>query len=1505
MPISQFACSQVPRPMKPQPRMMRAASFSAAEQSRSVLVSSGPLRLSHSDDSRPSLLPTPRSQASSPGIPGLPSTSSGIPSRTTQPSPSLLTPINPSPLVVQTTPVSSYPRNVLRRKAPTIGQRERGAFQKEISQPDNLREVIPTIGNSQIPGHAQHLRFDLPLSVQQSSSSHVLYRKTMREGVGLSATHGPRELASLRTTTINTQSLPPLPPPAPTPFFASTSSPSTRYSESPGIWSRTSTPTSLSSYSPGIVSSAKFASSPSCTRLPVSSPSLNSSPQSARAEPKSPNSRSATKLAGPNAPSTKDERGKTLNPTGHSEAPVIPRNPPLRNLSMKFATGKQDDLDMKTCREQEEVAERQLFDPLSKELTRTESTAAEHVHSPSRPSREGTHQLELQPSPVIQSNLGSFKTTGHKRRESSEKLDIPSRQAPRHAHTTAEPANSVHSDTSQTATPSLFQRRPTMTLEKPEETKDTKKTTARRLRLFTRKSKPEANSDQRLPTRKGPAAGTGYEGYGKYAHPGRRPSVSSSSSRSVSSNKGNIKGRPDLDLDEFLLRRLEPVVINGRGSDGADLARTRSEQSTSNLCLSSVVSLGNPSRVVPPAGHSTESLASSAETSAEYGRYGLPSTSHRPKTRGDSLEENATIATSPVQTHGKPASLNSQDPRTKLETAIPRPSFDSYNSSIASLPRSNYTAGPRSSLEKERVLGKRKGFKWNFFQRSHGAASRNAIPTLPSQFTSELCATISPVAIQRPVAHYALVDTDLDSLDEVFRRVKESPATKDETSAPGQVPVGLNFMDDYGRPESLPPLPKLEDKSPDNGESLSQILFHEALQYPSRISKRPEVNKPQSRLASVGRIPRVVSKRDREHKPPLRSFSRPFGIPEPTPSTALAASQACDYNPPSRSTNVTRTDTQSSKPIMIDPQSTQSPSETPSQRSLMDFISGSYADNEFLALSPRKDSILSSSSGSEGTNSSFAAVTAVIPEPGSAPTEDEIWGEYDDLIEQFALHHSRSRGQKKPGMEERFVMANTASEVLQDRLNSDPDAYASPILMRPQSAEHKPESIRSSCSSVRLSYSMIASALRPSTDLSIRKSCDDPKVDRDDNTADSSEATQFNDTSASITPDQQQSSSSFSPCQDFETSRRRNTIIVDLAEREREGATAQTNIRSGSLMTSRWLSFGRVLFSPAHSHVTSRERERILVIDGLGNDDWSFYCALTYPTAEIFSLNVDPSPTGFTQPPSLQPLTNHYTIRHSSLESLFPFPKGYFAAAILRFPSSCSEKAQSNVISECKRVLRSGGYLEMSLLDLDMISMGIRTRRAVRKLKEKTCMTDASISLKPVSDSIQRLLGKHGFDNLRRCMVRVPVVGRVRSSESSSSDRSSVSNATASAGTASASAITKLSNGSSLRPETRKGARANLSSPFASSEVSLGDLLSDPSPSPANDEWIANIVARVGRWWYTRCYEIPILPNGDLDHSIWVDKKLLRECQQQGTGFRLLIAYAQKPSEVPRRTASV
>lgn len=43
-----------------------------------------------------------------------------------------------------------------------------------------------------------------------------------------------------------------------------------------------------------------------------------------------------------------------------------------------------------------------------------------------------------------------------------------------------------------------------------------------------------------------------------------------------------------------------------------------------------------------------------------------------------------------------------------------------------------------------------------------------------------------------------------------------------------------------------------------------------------------------------------------------------------------------------------------------------------------------------------------------------------------------------------------------------------------------------------------------------------------------------------------------------------------------------------------------SSLRFGALMTSKWLSFGRVLFSPAHTEVSEKVDSRVLVIDGLG-----------------------------------------------------------------------------------------------------------------------------------------------------------------------------------------------------------------------------------------------------------------------------------------------------------------
>ncbi|KAK2812716.1 hypothetical protein FQN49_008350 [Arthroderma sp. PD_2] len=143
-------------------------------------------------------------------------------------------------------------------------------------------------------------------------------------------------------------------------------------------------------------------------------------------------------------------------------------------------------------------------------------------------------------------------------------------------------------------------------------------------------------------------------------------------------------------------------------------------------------------------------------------------------------------------------------------------------------------------------------------------------------------------------------------------------------------------------------------------------------------------------------------------------------------------------------------------------------------------------------------------------------------------------------------------------------------------------------------------------------------------------------------------------------------------------------------------------------------------------------------------------------------------------------------------------------------------------------------------------------------------------------------------------MVVVPVAGTIVQSSDTSSSSQSVAN------------MPQQQYYSSTLPQwadntsNKKHKRA----PSDDVNISLGDLLSDPSPSPSNDESIAKMVAKVARWWHTRCYELAVF-NDAHNKDIWADKKLLRECRRRGTGFRLLIAYAQKPSEVTRRTMSV
>lgn len=1500
--------SQLARPTQ-YTRTSRSSSLSAAEDSRSITAL--PLVPSQLPNhaNRLSLLPRPSTGGTGSSLSPASTVSPHTPASSIPSSLSASDLTGPSPFApshqVPSTTAPKRTRNVLRRKAPTIGRHV------EQNQSQKLSLVIPPTAQ---PVDLREPRLpNLPdtYSVEPSASSKSGSERMERSAPDTRRTHGPVELASLRTV-VDTQNLPP--PPAP--YYPSASTPSTRYSESPGMWSRGSTPTSLSSYSPGIMHSSKIARmrQPSQTRLPAFSPlSVHASPQSSCVEQADP------KVQRSGLPKRSLGLGSTTITTGKSQANVksnpsnirgSPPSPPPRKSSVNFSPprdspSKNPDIDIDQARKEVEEAERELF---NSQRARAQSISETSVSSipktPPRPSREGTHRLDLEASPVIQSNLAFLKSTGHKRRESLERNRMAQPQSAIVSTDSLSSKDLSRIPSRETASPVLARKSPkTLTKESSTEKHDSKKPTGqKKFGLFSKKPKPDLeplSDDPARPTRKGPAAGTGHEGYGKYSQRGRKSSASSASGArtrststtrsTVSSSKGSMSSsHPDLDLDDFLSSRLEPVFISGGGMDSAALSRTVSEQSISSMSVTSS-NMPRPTPFTSSIAQSTESLATSTGT---FGDAGPPSesTNSPGPNRSKSPEKKQTPATRlPIKSSmpvpkGKRSGLYANSDAATTSTSL---SGNTSSTIVTQRPKATQaTTAPQESTAKQEPPRpkKVKTSRWNLFQKGRTNESSTAVPpvTAPPSHTAQLHAAISPVLNTRPIAHYALVDVDSDDLDDILNHVEDSPATEEEQYiVPVEVPAKLNIKKRHPS-ILLPSPPKMHGEfDRDNRPSPRTAMFNKNM-IDSGPESSPESRRPR-RLASVGRIPQVVSRRDRHHRPAMQSFSRPFSTTESPSVMAPTLEDTCDY---ASLGNIPPTDLPSSKPgdwgYGFNPAFS-----APEAASALEFLAGPYLTHELIHFSPHKGSPSSGSSGA------LAAVTAIVPNPGSAPTEDEVWNEYDDLID-----HVLSPKEPKPSEngkteeDDRFEMAAMASKALQDELSNDNSLQPPPFSPAGWTFT------RDSSDSVHLRRSKIVSTLHaPSTQASYSNliaSYGDPEV----------MYSPVNPTQPSLDPVHEQQSTFLQSLAATPAPKPKSNGLKDFpgcSEREWDAVT-RTNMRSASLMTSRWLSFGRVLFSPAHNHVKTGTYGRILVIDGLGNDDWSFYCSLTYPDAEVYSLSGRPVSTAIPHPAAWQPPTNHHTVYHAGLQNPLPFPKEYFTVVVLRFPAASSEAVQNNIVQECRRVLRSGGYLEMSLLDRDMVNMGVRTRKAVRRLKEMTCLANSSISLKPTSDSIQRLIGTQGFDNLRRCMVRIPVAGMVVRSSGSTTSSSSKS--------LSASATTQCTAFSlpAISVSTESGSQATQTaskSSVSDDNISLGDLLSDPSPSPANDESIAKIVARVGRWWYTKCYEEPALHDtGDNDLSMWNDRKVLRECQKRGTGFRMLIAYAQKPSEM-RRTASV
>jgi hypothetical protein len=840
----------------------------------------------------------------------------------------------------------------------------------------------------------------------------------------------------------------------------------------------------------------------------------------------------------------------------------------------------------------------------------------------------------------------------------------------------------------------------------------------------------------------------------------------------------------------------------------------------------------------------------------------------------------------------------------KTEALAIAPAPDSYTTSQSSLPYTSSTL-PHTDNEMHKVDAKhlkkpsKKGrsLKWNFFQRGQNSDKTTKGSEPKAWNVVEVPVTITNKPNPRPVPYYAVMDSETDTdhpetLGDFLAQAVDSPSLDQITSTDSYSPESKRPHGNSVLLPSLPPFRTGFDVQAQPASPKVQLHQEEAR---NREEPQSSSNARPRRLAQVGRIPRVISRKDYHHVPPVESYSRPFSRGRMEASPALDTStMAAETERPVLGIH---TDILPSRPF--DEYDSAKPASAPARALTLQDHRDTRAEQEFLTFASRHGSEVSISTDSEGIIS-IAAPHLIFPVHHHG--EEEVWNEYDELIDRV-LSPAEERKAQTLGNSSRTTATNRAlggrrkaqpKKEIGTRTDAAPTT--TPTVVESPTWQASARGSGLSSEDIRLRRSRIVSALHSSISSTSPFSLADLVAEYEERNRISaqlprrtSEAIKAE--TAHLLPLTYGGPSNFPS---LVPTHHQSTFLLDVAERDREGPAAQSELHFAALMTSKWLSFGRVLFSPGHQEVETLPQQQVLVIDGLRNSDWSFYCALTYPSAIIHDLRESDLPPNFQKPTIIEPgraPPNYRRVEQSSLAERFPFPTSFFAVVVLRFPPAMSDAVLKLMVSECKRVLVPGGHLEFMVMDIDMVNMGPHTRRAVKDLKVRMTQADPEVSLKPASDNIQNVLGRKGFEGLSRCVVGIPVAGRVAGSiDSSSSSRSSNGSYTQTA-TDSASALAA-------------GARAGNTKRHHEhhTNFSLSDLIADHSPT--SDEKITKMVAKVGRYWFLRSFEAAVLPDGDLKKSIWGDKKVLHECKSRGSGFKLLIAYAQKPAENRRRTVS-
>ncbi|KAK4938305.1 hypothetical protein LTR66_015102 [Elasticomyces elasticus] len=832
------------------------------------------------------------------------------------------------------------------------------------------------------------------------------------------------------------------------------------------------------------------------------------------------------------------------------------------------------------------------------------------------------------------------------------------------------------------------------------------------------------------------------------------------------------------------------------------------------------------------------------------------------RSRKFSLEDDNFRFPEPITTYNLPATPALDSRNTTQSSDIPTPASDMHILDPA-------------LLDRQRKRGKRT--IWNPFRRKESISEVDERPGAQIRSPSHAGVEVTLVSTARPkrLPYYAMTvaepeRTTAERIGQYLQEAAQSSPEKSESqSVTTSIEQDLESTDLFRESLLLPKAPSRRTSFAPQMATIPAIIAPVAnipVSAPSTNQTVPQTQR-QPRLAQAGRIPKVVS--SRQQLAPTVMASQPAIASLYPPKTHTVRRVASREQLPRLNTTVLNLSSKAKSRIR-----------TEVVTSTAHITQSRPARQEFLEFPEARNSDFTTSSESTGVISIMGPPLSTEAQSATASAkrrtdkftrQDERWKTLPKKSPKLPKQAARKTKDNNSTRGPAIVPAPIPSARPQKQFLAPPHQELStmPSLQELNNAED-----------IRLRRSRIQEALRPSfapsSPFSMRDFLDEygRPVSRP--------VSKTSDRLSNLSS--QDSNAHKKPSSIVEEDHDNARALVPLPAKPVE---PQIDRAHASLMVSRWLSFGRVLFSPAHTEITTTPERHILVIDGLGTEDWSIYCANTYRAENAYvhdfrerrSLRArfDPQANSIDVPP------NHRRALVSSFQERFPFPPAFFACIVIRFPGSMPDAKLKNLVSECRRVLAPGGYLELMILDLDVVNMGVTTRRAIKDLKIKMAAEDRDVSLKPIIDNVSTVLGSNGFSNLSRCVVGVPVVGKPANSLDSSSESRS-----------SGGSMTKVLSNTSTTSQGHTRHSSAGPRPYGSlagssaADFSLNDLVADHSENA--DARIGRMVSRTARSWWQTCFE-----NGMEGRSILAKKEVLNECKTRAANFKLLIAYTQKP----------